>query len=320
MRVLSLFDGMSVGQLALERAGIQVDTYYASEIDKAAIKVTQKNFPNTIQLGNVQEIDIPKDIDLLIGGSPCQGFSYAGKQLNFDDPRSRLFFDFVRILRETKPRYFLLENTPMKQEFQDVISEYLGVEPVLINSQSVSAQSRKRLYWTNIQDFLLEEKTVSLRSILENVVDEKYYIAYQTAIAVCEEEVASGKVGYLGSNKHEHPTYIIHGEEVVVTPHLQEDTSYCFPCLTPHRVKKRQNGQRFKPNGAKFYTLTAQDKHGVLLNGRLRHLTPLECERLQTLPDDYTYIEGISDSNRYKMLGNGWTADVIASIFKGING
>lgn len=316
MRVLSLFDGMSVGQLALERAGVQVETYYASEIDKAAIKVTQKNFPNTVQLGNVQEIDIPKDIDLLIGGSPCQGFSYAGKQLNFDDPRSRLFFDFVRILRETKPKYFLLENTPMKQEFQDVITEYLGVEPILINSNVVSAQNRKRLYWTNIEGFTHEEKIIPLHSILEELVDENYYIPHETAVAVCEEEVLAGKVASLGFDKRDNPKYLIHGCEVMLSEEGDMRTEpYVFPCLTPHRVKKRQNGQRFKPNGAKFYTLTAQDKHGVLLGGRMRHLTPLECERLQTLPDDYTYVDGISDTNRYKMLGNGWTVDVVARIF-----
>ena len=147
MNVLSLFDGVSCGQIALERAGIKVDNYYASEIDKHAITVTQNNYPNTIQLGDVQkwhEWELPK-IDLLIGGSPCQGFSFAGKQLNFNDPRSKLFFEFVDVLKYYKPKYFLFENVKMKQEYQDVITEHLGVEPIEINSSLVSAQNRIRL-------------------------------------------------------------------------------------------------------------------------------------------------------------------------------
>jgi DNA (cytosine-5)-methyltransferase 3A len=152
MNVLSLFDGMSCGQIALERAGIKVDNYFASEIEKAAIEVTMKNYPNTKQLGDVTKIkaeDLPQ-IDLLIGGSPCQGFSFAGKQLNFEDERSKLFFEFVRLLKECKPKYFLLENVKMKKEWQEVISEHLGVEPIRINSSLVSAAKRDRLYWTNI--------------------------------------------------------------------------------------------------------------------------------------------------------------------------
>lgn len=152
MNVLSLFDGMSCGQIALEKAGIKVDNYFASEIDKPAIEVTMKNYPNTKQIGDVTKVkaeDLPK-IDLLIGGSPCQGFSFAGKQLNFDDPRSSLFFEFVRLLKECKPKYFLLENVKMKKEWQDVISEHLGVLPIRINSSLVSAAKRDRLYWTNI--------------------------------------------------------------------------------------------------------------------------------------------------------------------------
>ena len=168
--VLSLFDGMSCGQIALNRAGISYGKYYASEIDKHAIKVTQHNYPNTIQLGSVTDIkctDLPK-IDLLIGGSPCQGFSFAGKGLNFDDPRSKLFFEFVRLLEETKPKYFLLENVKMKQEFQDIISKQLGVKPILINSSLVSAQNRERLYWTNIPiQGLPNDKGLFLKDVIE---------------------------------------------------------------------------------------------------------------------------------------------------------
>jgi len=149
--VLSLFDGISGAQLALQRAGIKVDKYYASEIDKYAIQITQKNFPDTIQIGDVTKLkgsDLPK-IDLIIGGSPCQGFSFSGKQLNFEDERSKLFFEFVRLLEECKPKYFLLENVKMKKEFKDVITNYMGVEPALINSALLSSQNRERLYWSN---------------------------------------------------------------------------------------------------------------------------------------------------------------------------
>lgn len=151
MNVLSLFDGMSCGQIALNRANIQYNNYFASEIDKNVIKVTQHNYPNTVQLGDVTKIEfIATKIDLLIGGSPCQGFSFAGKQLNFDDPRSKLFFEFVRLKNELQPKYFLLENVVMKKEYEDVINKYLGVQPILINSHLVSGQHRRRLYWTNI--------------------------------------------------------------------------------------------------------------------------------------------------------------------------
>lgn len=176
MNVLSLFDGMSCGQIALNRADIPYSNYYASEIDKYAIKVTQHNYPNTIQLGDVTEVkssDLPQ-IDLLIGGSPCQGFSFAGKQLNFDDPRSKLFFEFVRLLKECKPKFFLLENVKMKKEYQDVISEHLGVEPIEINSALVSAQNRKRLYWTNIPfDKNIEDKGILLKDIVHEKADNR---------------------------------------------------------------------------------------------------------------------------------------------------
>ena len=188
MVVLSCFDGMSCGQIALERAGIKVDKYYASEIDKHAIKVTQANYPNTIQLGSITEwknwnIEKP---DMIIGGSPCQGFSFAGKQLNFEDERSKLFFTFAEIIKHYKPKYFLLENVIMKKEYNDVISGILGeiypecvhqtelfrtgrLEPIEINSALVSAQNRRRLYWTNIQGITQpKDKGILLRDIIEN--------------------------------------------------------------------------------------------------------------------------------------------------------
>jgi len=176
MNVLSLFDGMSCGRIALERLGIQVDNYYASEIDKYAIQVSQANYPDIIQVGDVTELDtsiLPK-IDLIMGGSPCQGFSFAGKQLAFDDPRSALFFEFVRCVKELQPKYFLLENVRMKKEYLDVISEYMGVEPIMINSALVSAQNRVRYYWTNIPGIEQpEQRGIVLRDILETQTDEK---------------------------------------------------------------------------------------------------------------------------------------------------
>lgn len=190
--VLSLFDGMSCGQIALQKLGIKVKQYYAAEIDKQAIQVTQHNFPNTIQLGDVTKVfakDLPK-IDLLIGGSPCQGFSFAGKQLAFDDPRSKLFFEFVRLKNECNPTYFMLENVKMKKEFEIIISKYMGVAPIEINSALLSAQNRVRLYWTNIANEAYglfgdmqcmipqpKDKGILLRDILESDVPDKYYLS-----------------------------------------------------------------------------------------------------------------------------------------------
>ena len=176
MNVLSLFDGMSCGRIALDRLGIKVDNYYASEIDKYAMKVSEANYPNIIQVGDITELDLstlPK-IDLIMGGSPCQGFSFAGKQLAFDDPRSALFFEFVRCVEELKPKYFLLENVRMKKEYLDVISEYMGVEPIMINSALVSAQNRVRFYWTNIPGIEQpEQRGIVLRDILETQTSER---------------------------------------------------------------------------------------------------------------------------------------------------
>lgn len=177
MTILSLFDGMSCGQIALNRAGISYERYYASEIEENAIKVTQHNYPNTIQLGSVTEInglELPK-IDLLIGGSPCQSFSNAGNGKGFDG-KSRLFWEYVRILRECKPKYFLLENVKMKKEWQDIISNEIGVQPIKINSNLVSAQNRERLYWTNIPLDILEDRKIFIEDVLDESFDSKYFL------------------------------------------------------------------------------------------------------------------------------------------------
>lgn len=323
MNILSLFDGMSCGQIALNQIGIEYENYYASEIDNFAIQITKNNYPKTIHLGDVTKIqgnNLPK-IDLLLGGSPCQGFSFAGKQLNFNDPRSALFFEFVRLLKETNPKYFLLENVRMKKEYQDVITNHLGVKPIMINSADFSAQERIRYYWTNIpvKKYNLISNQI-VEDILENEVDMKYLIDPKRSVIIIENEVKKRKIAYIGSDSHSSRIYNIHGKSVTLNSlagGLGAKTGlYALPCLTPDRTEQRQNGRRFKPPTSKFYTLTAQDKHGVLTNNFIRRLTPLECERLQTVPDNYT--SGVSDSQRYKMLGNGWTVEVIKHIFKGL--
>jgi len=329
LKVLSLFDGISCGMVALERAGIKVDNYYSSEIDKYAIQIADKNYSQDKgnRLGDVtkwREWNLPK-IDLLIGGSPCQGFSFAGKQLNFEDIRSKLFFEYVDVLKHYNPKYFLLENVKMKQEYQDIISNYLGVEPIEINSSLVSAQNRKRLYWTNIPGVTQpQDKGIMLTDILEDEVAEKFYISTEEAIEICNIEAKRGKIGYFGTDSQGQRIYTIHDKSVTISALGgccgAKTGLYWIPCITPDRVNKRQNGQRFKPSNAKFYTLTAQDKHGILINGQIRKLTPLECERLQTLPDNYTKIDGIIDNNRIKAIGNGWTVDAIAHMFKGLKG
>lgn len=262
-------------------------------------------------------------IDLLLGGSPCQGFSFAGKQLNFFDPRSKLFFDFVKALEALKPKYFLLENVKMKKEYEDIITQHLGVKPIEINSALVSAQNRKRLYWTNIPGVTQpEDKGIMLKDIVHENVDLKtkedladYIVPFDKTLLILDKEIENGKVGYFKTDSQANRVYYIHGKAVTLCGEAGGGAAkmgqYLFGCITPDRVNKRQNGQRFN-DGNKFYTLTAQDKHGVLVDGYIRKLTPIECERLQTLPDNYT--AGVSDTQRYKMLGNGWTVDVIAHI------
>jgi len=329
MNVLSLFDGMSCGQLALQRAGIQVENYYAAEIDKYAIKVTQANFPNTVQLGDVTAVDpdsLP-DIDLLIGGSPCQGFSFAGKQLNFDDPRSKLFWEYVRLLKALKPKYFLLENVKMKKESMDVITEALGVEPVFINSRLFSAQNRPRIYWTNIPfDVPTEDKGIVLRDILEPEVEEKYYAGKKL------------RESYMGGNqlnpKYKSQCNTIYPTDGKFATLCAGTHGYSFgyvPAPSPDGLilvgdagisdKYSYVNRVYHPDG-KGPSLVSSD--GGHLQPKIsdntttyRKLTPLECERLQTVPEGYT-DKGISNTQRYKMLGNGWTVDVVSHIMKGI--
>jgi DNA-cytosine methyltransferase len=298
MNVLSLFDGMSCGQIALNRLGIKYENYFASEIDKYAMKVTMANYPNTKQIGSVKDVkhaNLPK-IDLLMGGSPCQGFSLAGSGLNFEDERSKLFFEFVRLKNELQPTYFLLENVKMKKEWEDVITNLLGVKPIKINSSLVSAQNRERLYWTNIPiNDLPKDKGILLKDIIED--GEPLKEKSQTILATLYKE---NEKSMIKRNK----------QGLLVLKNI-------YP-------KKGQNGNIYSIFG-KCKTLSA----GVGIKGNgigssnspkieainadgWRKLSPLECERLQTIDDGYT--SSVSDTQRYKMLGNGWTVDVIAHI------
>jgi len=462
MNVLSLFDGMSCGQIALKKLGAKVDNYYASEIDKYAIKVAKENFPNTVHLGdvkNISPITFPtsaKDepwIDLLIGGSPCQGFSKSGNRLNFEDPRSKLFFEFVRILKECKPKYFLLENVVMNKESQAIITEYLGVEPIEINSNLVSAQSRRRLYWTNIPNVAVpKDKGIIIRDILEDdgvadiVINQGKQLAKadikkshclmardykgfgnqgMTGIRLKDNSVVSkdglnhvgNEIEIVKVRKHKvdikalQTVLRFHKKKVAnlsisqiafycnvpqtkVEHWFRTDDSFSIPdenswsllkeCLgietnqfdksiTEFEYREgvfEQSARVYHVDG-KAPTLTStlaskqkvyipltkeKSKDGLMLRGHAelkghdilkrvydkngksptlntcgggnlepkialsekhwRRLTPLECERLQTVPDNYTL--GVSNTQRYKMLGNGWTVDVIAHIFKSI--
>lgn len=447
LRVLSLFDGMSCGQQALERIGVNVLEYYASEIDKHAIAVTMHNYPNTKQLGSVIDVDgykLPK-IDLLIGGSPCQSFSFAGKRKGMStkceteiltlehylelksegyefEGQSYLFWEYMRLLNEVKPKYFLLENVMMGEKWEKILSKAIGVKPIEINSALVSAQNRRRLYWTNIgmQPMGLfgdlesiipqpKDKGILLKDILESEVDDKYYLSKQRietmlkserSVPYVDEETKKFNCLLAGYNKI--PTdghYVVHNTMPRSstngnggTGHLNrtDGKTYCLDTgntnaveiqcvamrgreavLTPKRTEygkairkdyeagnietQRKNIQQLEPRTAgKTNTLTSVQKdnlvmqlnpstesggkqpyqqnriydtdgispalmaqmscgtHAIKHERKIRRLTPLECERLQTVKDGYTSVA--SDSQRYRMLGNGWTVDVIAHI------
>jgi len=296
INVLSLFDGMSCGQIALNRIGVKINNYYASEIDVNAIQVTQKNYPNTKQLGSVIDLDgsLYQNIDLLCGGSPCQNFSFAGKpkgmgtkceieilslehylQLKNEgfefEGQSYLFWEFMRILTETKPKYFLLENVKMTKKWQNVLSEAIGCRPIEINSSKFSAQNRPRLYWTNIPFTLPEENnTQCIYDILEEGAE-------------FNDNYANWMLNKWGDKRRLDAFFNAKGKA---------------SCLTASMAK-----------GQKATYCVNDDK-------KIHKFSALECERLQTVPDNYT--DGIANSHRFHMLGNGWTVDVIAHIFKGL--
>ena len=367
MKVLSLFDGMSCGQLALNRLGIKVDKYYASEIDKYAIQVTQANFPETIQVGDVCNLKAEdyQDIDLILAGSPCQGFSFAGKQLAFDDPRSALFFEFIRLLKEIKPKYFLLENVKMKKEFLEVITDQVSacypefrgkdlfggkIEPILINSALVSAQSRQRYYWTNIPNVEQpDDLGIVLRDILEdegqadlvgNGGREAFKENIQKGTALLARDWKGwntyGMTGVQTTPKQVGIASDINGHDILKRVYSPDGKSPTLnaggggnrePKVATNKTNqinpsKKASGRQpyiqervFHKDG-KSHALTESfaDRTNIGEHNELtwRKLTPLECERLQTVPDNYT--NHVSKTQRYKMLGNGWTINVISHI------
>lgn len=447
MNVLSLFDGMSCGQIALGRAGIKVSKYYASEIDKYAIAVTQANYPDAIQLGSVVDIDCSKldRIDMLIGGSPCQSFSFAGKrkgmstkceteiltlqhylELKADgyefEGQSYLFWEYMRVLKEVKPKYFLLENVMMGEKWERVLSKAIGVNPIEINSALVSAQSRRRLYWTNIgmeprglfgdMECVIpqpKDKGILLRDVLESEVEEKYYLSDKAVTGILQhkqnqEEKGFGfgavikgvdekslplKIGGKGvddlvkvesyivasrGRNPENPSDRTTGAslEQRLEPRTDGKTNTLTSVQKDNMVmqlnpSKESNGQQpyqqnrvYSPDGispalsaqlssgshliqvgniydnehnsvagrvytdeGKSVTLSALGGGGGAKTGlyniehRIRRLTPVECERLQTVPEGYT--SQVSDTQRYRILGNGWTIDVVSYIFSFIN-
>ena len=288
INILSIFDGMSCGQIALERAGIKVDNYFASEIDKHAIKVTQKNYPKTIQLGDVTKIkakDLPK-IDLLCGGSPCQDLSSSNvwtEKKGLEGKKSSLFWEFVRLLKEVKPTYFLLENVgSAKNSDIEIIDRELGVKGIKFNSKLILPQNRNRVYWTNIPfELPKNEMTITMQDLLETNVDDKYYITqkmYDCIMSPSTKGWQSGK--------------------------MDIDLKIARPLTaTMHKMHRADTDN--------YIT-------GIAPQGKtnIRRLTPIECERLQGVMDNYT--DSVSDTQRYKMIGNGWTVDVIAHIFKHI--
>ena len=295
MNILSLFDGISCARIALDNLGVNVGNYYASEIDQYAIKVSRKNYPKIINLGDIRDVqasDMPK-IDLLIGGSPCQDLSNAQKGLGLEGEKSGLFYEYLRLLKEVKPKYFLLEN--VKNKWGELMSEYVGVDYIEISSAKFSAQSRPRYYWTNIDfDKLpINNCNDSIESIIEEKVDEKFYLNKPQVTNYLKEII-------LENNK---PTK----EGIVKALHLPRGI---------HNDHDRQ--RRVYSIESKSPTLLARaDTTKILtLNNRVRKLTPLECERLQGMPDNYTQI--CSNTQRYKMIGNAFTVQVIEHILKGL--
>lgn len=267
MRVISLFDGCSCGRLALDRLGITPTSYEASEIDPYAISVSKSNWPDIMHVGDVLNYRPSGGCDLLMAGSPCQGFSLVGKQLNFNDPRSKLFFEFLRIRDSVSPRHWLLENVRMSRKSEDIISEFLGTEPVRINSSVVSAQSRPRLYWTNLPTPVIADRKVRARDILE----DKNWI----------------------------PTTLRKGDPRQIIPVGDK-----FGCVTASYCKGPNGDGR--PSKATIL--------GDYNKSDYQSLSPIECERLQTMPDNYTL--GVSKTQRLKMIGNAWTVEIIKEILQ----
>ena len=293
INVLSLFDGISCGQVALERVGIEAENYYASEIDKYAIQITQNNYPNTIQLGDINNwqewgIDFSK-IDLIIGGSPCQGFSIAGKKLNFEDKRSKLFFKYLEILNFAKSKNpkvkFLLENVKMKFEIAEIIDKELGINHIYINSRYFTGMIRKRFYWFNweMQDY--KKQDIKIKDFIEDLPYTKNLNELFTK-TVYNPSTSTDGIMTLNPRK-------TNGEQTWQRGRVYDINGYC-PTIQ-----------------ASMFEITISKDHKMA-----RSLTINELEKLQGLPKNYT--EGIPKAKRGQVLGNGWTTDVITHILKGL--
>lgn len=368
MNILSLFDGMSCGQIALKEISYSIDNYYASEVDKHAIKLVKHNFPNTRHIGDVRNIDIselPK-IDLLMGGSPCQNFSFAGtrkgmstkteeeittlerylelKKQDFEfEGESYLFWEFLRILKEIRKKNnpdvkFLLENVVMAKKWEGVINRALGIYPVKINSSLVSAQNRKRLYWSNVRVMQYglfgekatdipqpKDKELTLKDILEDKVDERFYLSDDVVNNLIEHKERNEAKWYgFGAKFHKEKEkmsclkiggsgvddLVLQIPEATNKGYAEIEEGQCFDFEQPN--SKTRRGRLM---GDKSNALLTQNEFMQFKKGRIRRLTPLECQRLQTVPEWYN-MSVISDTQRYKTLGNGWTVEVIKHILR----
>ena len=322
LNVLSLFDGMSCGYEALTRAGIPVKNYYASEIDVHSIKVAKHNHPDIQYLGDVrdwQEWDI-KNIDLLIGGSPCTDLSFSGHQRGLKacnleeynklksegfefDGQSYLFWEYINILKQFKPKYFLLENVLMKKEYENIITNVLGVTPIYINSADFCAQTRQRLYWTNIplyKSLYPEKSTLLLKDIMEdeNDVPLNYFTNLQPHRKLIINSETNRRMGYHGKATRSSRFY-----------NINYKSSALCTCNVEHYVVPLN-----RKIDKKIFRFNIKNQEYTI-----RVLIPLEMERLQTLTEGYTAVEGVSNTQRFRMIGNGWTVDVIKYILSGLN-
>ena len=283
MKVLSLFDGISCGMVALERAGISVERYVAYEIDKYAIQISKKNYPQIEPCGDVTTADFTKSkgFDLQIGGSPCQDLCSMGSHKGLAGEKSGLFFEFARALKEVNPKYFLLENNAsMTKENEEIITKIMGVEPIMINSADFTAQNRKRLYWTNIPVAEWQVQNVLLMDVAQSVEEKQEFLITEKVNKYLSEEYKGRKI--------------------------QRTVSASI----------RQLNEKSRCLSTRSCDVGSNSGLCLLQNGEYYVATPIECERLQTLPDNYTL--GISNPQRYKCIGNGWTVDVIAHILKGV--
>lgn len=349
--VLSLFDGISCARVALDRAGIEVKTYMASEIDKHAIKVSETNYPDIVRLGDVREVRNVVGVDLLIGGSPCQDLSIAKKgRTGLDGDRSGLFWEYVRVWKECKPRWFILENVAsMPKKDKDIITAEMGVEPVMVNAALVSAQSRKRLFWTNIPFEMPEDRGILLKDILQEdaEVDDRMIVkgksfcltatyshantteaGVRNSVERKQRTLVFTKTAQTGRNETKKLGYITDHDHQANRVYDAEGKLPALNSMANSMIKVGYVGQTdsqtnrvYSPDG-KAPTQCKGPAGGALptliKTEQIRKLTPVECERLQSLPDGYT--AGVAMTNRYKCLGNAFNVEVVAAILRGVEG